>query len=177
MNAALHQETYLPEHGEDAQIAEIYDLLNARERAGLAAPESAYFLSGTSPGERVELPEELYRILRQVVEALRNGLAVTVAPHSMTLTTQQAAELLGVSRPTVIRLLDNGQIPYERTGSHRRVTLQDVLEYRKRRREAQYAALAATAAEEEEDVSTAIARAREARKAVAKRRNARRTSR
>lgn len=77
------------------------------------------FLSGKDPGDRVEPPVELYQVLRQVVHALRDGFAVTIAPGTQTLTTQQAADLLGVSRPTVVRLLDEGRVPHERVGSHR----------------------------------------------------------
>lgn len=169
--AALKQETYLPDEG--GQVAEVYDFLQAHEGAGRARPESRYFLSGAEVGDRVELPVEVYRMLQQVVEALQQGLAVTVAPQTATLTTQQAAELLGVSRPTVIKLLGEKQIPFDRVGSHRRIFLRDLLEYRKRRRAEQYAALEATAIspEEEGDVATALRRMREARRTVAERRH------
>jgi excisionase family DNA binding protein len=78
----------------------------------------------------------VHRVLRQVVEAMRQGLAVTVAPQSLVLTTQQAADLLGVSRPTLIKLLDQDRIGYERIGTHRRVQLRDLLAYRDQRRAA-----------------------------------------
>ncbi|MFC4082480.1 helix-turn-helix domain-containing protein [Amycolatopsis samaneae] len=128
------------------------------------------FLSGASPHDRVELPAEMYRLLRQVAEALQNGLAVSVAPVTQTLTTQQAAELLGVSRPTVIRLLDDKEIPFERVGTHRRILLRDLLTYRDRRRAEQYAALEATAVDDAEDVDATLKRLRSARGEVAKRR-------
>jgi excisionase family DNA binding protein len=69
----------------------------------------------------------------------------------MTLTTQQAADLLGMTRPTVINILDAGGIPFHRVGTHRRLRLVDVLDYRQRRRAAQYATLEATASELDED--------------------------
>ena len=78
---------------------------------------------------------------------MSDGLAVTVAPRPMTLTTQQAADLLGITGPTVIKILDAGGIPFDRVGTHRRLRLLDVLDYRQRRRAAQYAALAATASQ------------------------------
>lgn len=167
---ALKQETYLPE--ESSQVAEIYDFLTAHEAAGRGLPLPRYFLSGTEPGDRTELPVELYRILRQVVEALQRGLAVTVAPQTMTMTTQEAADLLGVSRPTVIKLLSEHQIPHERVGSHRKILLRDLLEYRERRRAEQYAALEATAidVDDEEDITNKLDGLREARRAVARRR-------
>ncbi|MEU6643675.1 helix-turn-helix domain-containing protein [Saccharomonospora sp. NPDC046836] len=169
MDATLSQETYLPARDQELQLAKVGDFMRAREQTGCGR-SAAYFLSGASLEDRVELPEELYRALRLVVAALQNGLAVTVAPQSKTLTTQQAAELLGVSRPTVVRLLDSGEIPFERAGTHRRITARDLLEYRKRRRAAQYAALEATAVDDDEDLETTLDRLRDARKEIARRR-------
>lgn len=170
MTGALKQETYLPGADQGHQMAKVYDFLQAHEDAARGRPDVPCFLSGTSPDDRVELPVELYRVLRQAAEALQAGLAVTVAPMTKTLTTQQAAELLGVSRPTVIRLLDDGEIPFDRVGSHRRIILRDLLAYRERRRAAQYAALEATAVDDDEDLDVALDRLRSARREVAKRR-------
>jgi excisionase family DNA binding protein len=110
-----------------------------------------------------------------VVQALQQGLAATIAPQTTTLTTQQAAELLGVSRPTVIKLLDKGDVPFERVGTHRRILLRDLLAYRERRRAEQYAALEATAVDlaDEEDLETALQQLRVVRHAVARRRKER----
>ncbi|SDD27482.1 helix-turn-helix domain-containing protein [Actinokineospora iranica] len=167
--AAARQETYLP-GPDEGRVAQVHDFLTARERAGRGTPDVQCFLSGTRPDDRVELPVELYQVLRQVVDALRNGLAVTVAPVTKTLTTQQAAELLGVSRPTVIRLLDDDKIPFERTGTHRRILLRDLLAYRDRRRAEQYAALSATTVDIEDDLDETLHRLRAARRTVAERR-------
>jgi excisionase family DNA binding protein len=163
--STLKQETYLPDAG--SQLVEVYDFLQAHE--------PRYFLSGSAPDDRIELPVELYRLLRQVVGALQQGLAVTVAPSTKTLTTQQAAELLGVSRPTLVKLLDENKIPFERAGSHRRILLRDLLDYRERRRAEQYAALEATAVDldDEENIDVALQRLREARNAVGARRRGR----
>jgi excisionase family DNA binding protein len=169
----LREETYLPEA--EGRVAEIYDFLRAHEQAGRQPPEPQYFLAGATADDRVEVPAEVYRMLRHVVEALRQGLAVTIAPQTTMLTTQQAAELLGVSRPTVIKLLDKGDVPFERVGSHRRILLRDLLAYRERRRAEQYAALEATAVdiEDEEDLEAALRQLREVRHAVARRRKER----
>ncbi|KRC61058.1 hypothetical protein ASE14_08895 [Agromyces sp. Root81] len=80
----------------------------------------------------VELPEEIYRVLTMVVEEMRAGNAVSVVPISQRISTQEAAELLGISRPTLIRLLDAGEIPYDKPSRHRRLQLADVLTYRER---------------------------------------------
>ncbi len=164
------QETYLPEDIED--LAEVRDFLAAHEAAGRDRIAARYLLVGAGKGEQVEIPEEIHRVLRQVVAALSAGLAVTVAPQVMTLTTQQAADLLGISRPTVVKILDEGGIAYEQVRTHRRVLLADVLAYRERRREAQYAALAATSIdiEEEDSLDVTLARLREAKRQAAQRR-------
>lgn len=87
-------------------------------------------------GEQVPLPMEVYQVLLGVVAAMGDGKAITVAPRDQRLTTQQAADLLGVSRPTLVKLLDEREIPFEQpmSGRHRRLRLQDVLEYQERRR-------------------------------------------
>ncbi len=69
-----------------------------------------------------------------VIRALSEGKGVTVAPVNTTLTTQEAADLLGVSRPTFVKILDEGEVPYSRPGRHRRVLLADVLAYKEKRR-------------------------------------------
>lgn len=86
-------------------------------------------------GTRVRLPAELGQVLHMVVTVLQRGEAVTVAPTHSTLTTQQAADMLGVSRPTLISLLERGEIPYTKPGRHRRVLLTDLLAYQARLRE------------------------------------------
>ena len=84
-------------------------------------------------GEQIELPESLRRVLREAIEALARDRAVTVGSIPKQLTTQQAANLLAVSRPYLVRLLDEGAIPFTKTGTHRRVRLDDLLGYKKQR--------------------------------------------
>ena len=71
--------------------------------------------------------------MQQATEQLARGAAVAVVPISQELTTQQAAELLNVSRQYVVRLVDEGKLPCVRTGSHRRLLLEDVLRFKKER--------------------------------------------
>jgi excisionase family DNA binding protein len=92
-------------------------------------------------GEQAPLPEEIYRILVKVVEALREGKVITVVPQTQRLTTQEAADFLGISRPTLVKLLDQEKIPYDQPGRHRRIMFSDLLRYVEQRREERTAAL------------------------------------
>jgi excisionase family DNA binding protein len=160
---------------DSAQLGLVLDLLTADEARD---PSPRYYLVGPADDEPVELPREVYDVLLHVVEAMRRGLSVTVSPTSQTLTTQQGADLLGISRPTLIKALDAGELPYTRTGTHRRIALTDVLDYREHRRRAQYAAIDAMAGESDEsaDIAETLADLREARRVIAARRRAQRAS-
>lgn len=147
----LEQQTYLPEPTE--QVAEVLSFIKAHEDARGATPTPHYFLSGTGEHEHVEIPAAVHRALLQVLEAMKAGKAVTVAPQSKLLTTQQAADLLGVSRPTVVKLIEEGKLPADTPGKRRRmVKLDDLLAYRARRREAQYRALLETSTDYDENL-------------------------
>lgn len=168
---AIEERTFLPqEHPE--QLAPVLDFLTAHAERRGAQAEPSYALVGASGGERIELPREVHDALVQVVASMKAGKAVTVAPHSMSLTTQQAADLLGVTRPTVVKLIERGQLPAERVGSRRRVRLHDVLEYQQAHRQRQYTALAQTSVDIDDTDDPAVVRQRlkQARRAVAERR-------
>lgn len=89
-----------------------------------------------SDGKRVKLPTSLAKVLNQAIELLCSDQPLTIVPVGRLLTTQEAAELLNISRPYLIRLLDQGVIPFERgdgQGSHRRIRFEDLMEYRAKR--------------------------------------------
>lgn len=93
-------------------------------------------------GESLQLPPAAFYMLSRIVEVLARGDAVTVVPVGKELTTQQAADLLNVSRQYLIRLLDQGTIPFTKTGRHRRLRIEHVLAYKEQRDTERQAALA-----------------------------------
>jgi excisionase family DNA binding protein len=82
--------------------------------------------------KRVELPISALKLLVTILKGMSKGQVVTLQPHQQILTTQQAAELLNVSRPYFVKLLKEDKIPSRRVGVRRRVLLQDVLDYKAR---------------------------------------------
>lgn len=80
-------------------------------------------------GLHLELPDAVFHHLVRVVRAMKNGEAVVLVPEKECFTTQAAAQMLGVSRPFFVKLIEKGQIPYHKVGSHRRVYFKDLLEY------------------------------------------------
>ncbi|HWC01068.1 MAG TPA: excisionase family DNA-binding protein [Bryobacteraceae bacterium] len=73
------------------------------------------------------MPAPLYHLLKDIVRSLEKGRSLVLMPEEQQLTTQRAAELLGMSRPYLIQLLDAGEMPYHLVGKHRRIALRDVL--------------------------------------------------
>jgi excisionase family DNA binding protein len=84
-------------------------------------------------GNALDIPAPLYAALRQIIPHLLRGDAVSLVPVHQQLTTQQAADFLNVSRPHLVKLLNEGVIPHTRVGSHRRVYFRDVVDYKRRR--------------------------------------------
>jgi excisionase family DNA binding protein len=110
-----------------AQLAELSTALRA-------SPRSAEHYELIAPnGERHRIPESVIRGIERIAEVLARGDALTIVPVGARMTTQQAADLLNISRQYLVRLLEDNQIPYDRTGKHRRLKVEDVLAYKQRR--------------------------------------------
>jgi excisionase family DNA binding protein len=81
-------------------------------------------------GEEIYLPESVYQILRQVIHQMAAGRAMKLVPYDRYLGSQEAADLLNVSRPYLYSLLEQGQIPYIKVGTHRRIQFEDLMAYK-----------------------------------------------
>ncbi len=118
-----------PEEQRDG-VAALFELL---KQVTPERPESSAYKLVNPAGEVTEIPESVFLLLERIIEVLARGDAITVVPVGKELTTQQAANILNVSRQYVVRLLDSGSIPYRRTGTHRRIRMEDLLAYKSRR--------------------------------------------
>jgi excisionase family DNA binding protein len=143
MSSTLRERTVLPpdDPADLARLARGLTDVKSPARAKLVGPD----------GSQIDIPEDLYGVLRDVVNALSQGMAISIAPHNTMLTTQEAADLLNISRPTLVRLLTDGEIPYTMRGRHRRVLQRDVLDYSDRTRAERREALDQMAADAEDD--------------------------
>ncbi len=80
----------------------------------------------------IKVPSSAFRFLNTIVQLMAEGKAITIIPSDTEVSTQQAAELLNVSRPHVVKLLEKGEIPYHKVGTHRRIRLKDLEQYREK---------------------------------------------
>lgn len=117
------QEPVIIPDPEEAQVAELRRFLC----------ESGAVHADSKGLHRIQLPDPLYKLLSKIVQDLANGKAIFLTTAAQEMTTQEAANFLGVSRQFLVRLLDAGRIPFHRVGTHRRLHLQDVTAFRKER--------------------------------------------
>ncbi|MEO6923017.1 MAG: excisionase family DNA-binding protein [Bryocella sp.] len=115
---------------EEAEIRELHRMLNLGTPA-LVGPHE----------ERLNLPESVYHLLKQVVANMMRGQTTVLTPENNNLTTQAAANILGFSRPHLVKLLDAGTIPFEKVGKHRRILMKDLMIYCRQRDTKRRAAL------------------------------------
>jgi excisionase family DNA binding protein len=111
------------------------DLVNGAERALAELDVYRSAFDGSGPGQLValtlNLPPFAARLLFDALTALADGHAVTVVPIAAELTTQEAADVLNVSRPYLIKLLNDRKIPHRKVGNRRKVLLEDVLRFKR----------------------------------------------
>jgi len=122
------------------QASKLYRTLLHEGTAALISPD----------GTRIDLPSSVYEILVRVAEKMQEGKTVAVLPLMEELSTQAAADLLGISRQFFVRECEAHKLPFHYTGTHRRVLLTDLLDYKKQREQARREAIVRIARQSEE---------------------------
>ncbi len=130
MSAQIH-ETVTPTEADARQARESLRQISHILKSGMS-DLSIRVQNDEQLGEEIILPATALRLLKEILGEIAQGHAVALLPIQAELTTQQAADLLNVSRPYLIGKLEEGKIPFRRVGQHRRVRLDDLLAYKRK---------------------------------------------
>lgn len=144
MNALLEKPDTVVPSAEDAALAAV------SSRILTSTPSEDNFRIQLDNGQELLLPKSLKRLLTHLLTEMSHGNAVTMIPIHAEMTTQEAADYLNVSRPYLVKLLEEGDIPFHKIGSHRRVRFSDLREYKDRTVAARARALDELAAQSQE---------------------------
>lgn len=124
---------------DDLKLPSIDESAQAREASQALAqlleqPNGTVRMSDGAGSSVFELPTSAAKMLLRILSEMASGNAITLMPVHAELTTQEAADLLNVSRPYLVKLLEKDEIPYRKVGTHRRVLVSDLLDHKERRR-------------------------------------------
>lgn len=115
---------------EDQKIAKAsFDILTNERNSYRSANKNQAKLVFQDSKNSLELPEKAVSLLKEILLFMSEGKEITLIPTEAELSTQEAADILRVSRPHVVKLLEEGKIPYHKAGSHRRILQQDLTTY------------------------------------------------
>ena len=129
--ALLDHQLTVPDEATANQAAEAVDILERFLRQHPDLADVAVSVTAAQAGTTLHIPGHALRLLVDILAQIANGNAVTVAPVHAELTTQQAADILNVSRPYLVKLLEERKVPYRRVGNRRRVLLADLVAYKR----------------------------------------------
>ncbi len=131
---------------QDAQLAAVAQRLLV-EYLDRSRAQTLRLVDAATGTQTIDVPASALRLFAELLGHMAQGKAITLLPVDYELTTQEAAELLHVSRPYLVKLLEEKRLPSRKVGTRRRVQLQDVLAYKRQIDEARLQTLAALAAE------------------------------
>src|SRR5258708_5118390 len=117
-----------PPNAQEAELARS----SGQSLARLIRKNRPLMLKVTDADKPIELPPGAALLLMDILEAMAAGRGVTIIPENAELTTVQAADVLNVSRPYLIKLLEDGALPHRKVGKHRRVRMEDVMAYKEK---------------------------------------------
>lgn len=130
--------TALAFSADDVCVPGVSDMQAARKAVRLLTPHGnrdviKICVDGHGPLETISLPSSIFAQVIDLLAKLGNGDAVTIVPVQAEVTTTQAADLLSISRPFLIKLLERGEMPFHMVGTHRKLHARDVTAYKNRR--------------------------------------------
>lgn len=131
------QEVITPSEEDVRQAVELVQRIAHTHSSG----DLKIFIEGQDLHDAIALPPGVSTLLETILNYVSNGKSITLMPIDAEITTQQAADLLNVSRPYLVTLLDDGQIPHRKVGVRRRVLLSDILDYKRKIDDARLATL------------------------------------
>jgi excisionase family DNA binding protein len=113
------------------EVAQAHDASLILARLVADSPEGQLSIEDSAQGTQLALPRAAVQLLQHILSEMSQGHAVTLIPVRTELTTQEAADILNVSRPYLVSLLESGAIPYRKIGTRRRVQSQHLMAYKK----------------------------------------------
>ncbi len=123
-----------PSKAEQKVAKESYSALSsAIEQIASEQPE----IEIEETGDKIKIPLNALKFLGDLLKAMSKGNLISIVPVATELTTQAAAEYLGCSRPYVVKLLEEGKIPFTKVGKHRRILFDDIVKYKQKMRQTQ----------------------------------------
>jgi excisionase family DNA binding protein len=125
MTVASHPEIPTPEERELAK-----ELSRKLAKRGTSHDLKIMVEPDDGSGDYAVIPQAAFKLLMDILTAMGEGRAVSIIPHRAELTTKQAADMLNVSRPFLIKLLEQEEIPFHMVGTHRRIKFEDLVEYK-----------------------------------------------
>lgn len=118
-------------------ISSLYKIRQAKLKAKRSSDSTYARIKLDEKGEYLRIPRKALNLLISILSNMAEGKSVTLVPSDAVITTQQAADMLNISRPHLVKLLKDGIIPFKKIGTHRRISIKDLISYEKKTQENQ----------------------------------------